>query len=146
MQNQYIYIINLFEKWEIPIKNMIGFASDNASVMVGNKGGVRKLLQKDIPNLYVIGCISHSLHLCSSAAARKLPANIENLARNIYLFFAHSTKRQLEFKELQELFSTKTHKIVKTSTTRCLALEQVVNRIIEQWKVLEHYLTNKNQL
>ena len=50
-------IIKLFHKYVIPIQNMIGFASDNASVMMGEKGGVRAYFEKPNNNLYVLGCM-----------------------------------------------------------------------------------------
>lgn len=128
-------------QYKIPISNLIGFASDNASVMTGSTGGVRTLLKKDNINLFVMGCTCHSLHLCSSAAAKCLPPHLEQLTKNIYAYFAHSTERILELKEIQELCKTKVHKILKTSSTRWLALEDVVNRILEQWQPLQMYFS-----
>lgn len=118
---------------------MIGFPSDNASVMMGQKGGVQAYFRNKNQHLYVMGCICHSLHLCSSAAAKTLPSILEILTRNIYTYFSHGSKRLLEFQELQELFSVKVHKILKTSSTRWLALGNVVDRILEQWVALKHY-------
>ena len=45
-QSMHKKIIEFLEKHQIPIKNIIGFASDNASVMMGKKGGVRAFLKK----------------------------------------------------------------------------------------------------
>lgn len=131
--------MDLFKSFNIPIENLIAFASDNASVMVGKKGGVQALLKKDVPNLFVLGCVCHSMHLCSSAASKHIPRYVEKLARNINSYFCHSAKRVSEFKELQELFNVKTHKLLKTSSTRWLSLEQVIKRILEQWEPLTHY-------
>lgn len=121
----------------IPMANLIGFASDNASVMMGRKGGVRSHFETENAHLYVMGCNCHSLHLCSSAACKVLPSNLEQLTRNIGSYFAHSSKRLLDFEKLQELFNTKPHKLLKTSSTRWLALGNVVDRISEQWKPLK---------
>lgn len=103
-------IISFFMQYKIPISNLIGFASDNASVMTGSTGGVRTLFKKDNINLFVMGCTCHSLHLCSSAAAKCLPPHLEQLTKNIYAYFAHSTERILELKEIQELCKTKVPK------------------------------------
>lgn len=132
-------IVNLLAKYNLPIKNLIGFAADNASVMMGVQSGVKARLLKENANLYSIGCISHSLHLCASSASKALPIAVEKLVRNVYNFFSNSCLRQIEFKELQLLFQTKVHKILKTSSTRWLALEDCVNRILEQWTPLYHY-------
>ena len=58
---------------------------------------------------------------------------------NIYLYFSHSAKRQTEYKEFQAYFNINFHKILKTSSTRWLSLQSVVDRIIEQWVALKHY-------
>lgn len=96
--------------------------------MIGNKGGVNAYLKTKNPNLYIMGCLCHSLHLCSAAASTKLPPHLKILLRNIYSYFSHSTKRLLEFKELQEIFNVKVNKLLRTSTTRWLSLEQVINK------------------
>lgn len=137
--NIYKTIVTFFQNIQVPHKNIVGFASDNASVMMGKKSGVKTLLQKDQPHLYVMGCICHSLHLCSSAASKKLPSHLEALTRNIYSFFAHSPKRKLELEEFQKYFSVEVHKILKMSSTRWLSLENVISRILEQWVPLQHF-------
>ena len=101
----------------IPIQNMIGLSSDKASVMMDEKGGVRAYFEKTNKNLYVMGCICHSLHLCSSAAWKTLPHNLEILVKNVYTYFSHSLKRLIEFQDIQELFGVKVHKILRTSST-----------------------------
>ncbi|XP_017483293.1 PREDICTED: uncharacterized protein LOC108372153 isoform X2 [Rhagoletis zephyria] len=137
-------IRKLFKSINVPLKNCLGFASDNASVMVGKRKGIAALLREDNPNLFSIGCTCHSIHLCASAAGKVLPAGLEILTRNIYLYFAHSAKRQVEFKEFQEYFSVSRHKILKKSITRWLSMEQVVSRILEQWTPLQHYFLQEN--
>ena len=42
---------------------MLGFAADNASVMMGSMGGLKAKLLEKVPHLFVIGCICHSLNL-----------------------------------------------------------------------------------
>jgi hypothetical protein len=46
-------ILNLFQKYNISVSNIIGFASDNASVMMGNLNGVKARFQNIIPNIFV---------------------------------------------------------------------------------------------
>lgn len=138
-QSIYAALQDFFSKFGIPMQNCVGFSADNASNMMGQQGGVRALLLKDNPYLYTFGCICHSMHLCSSAAARKIPNSIENLAKNIYSFFSHSAKRQFEFTEFQKYFDVEVHKILKTASTRWLSLQDVVDRILEQWDALKYY-------
>lgn len=63
---------------------MVGFAADGASTMFGSKHSVKVLFENDIPNLYAMKCICHSLALVASYATQKIPDSIEKLVRDIY--------------------------------------------------------------
>lgn len=121
---------------------VIGFAADNCAVMMGDSNGVQARFKRKIPNLFVLGCVCHSMHLCSSAACLKLPSAMEDLARDIYSYFKNSSKRLNEFAELQTFLHLKSHKILKVSQTRWLSIEAVVNRILEQWTAIELFFTH----
>ncbi|XP_068203116.1 zinc finger MYM-type protein 6-like [Palaemon carinicauda] len=92
-QGIYTSIVNFFDVHSIPVENLIGFASDNASVMMGERGGLKALLQKRVPALFVQGCMCHSVALCASSACSELPNNVEELARNIYSYIMNSPKQ-----------------------------------------------------
>lgn len=113
----------LLDKYEIPYKNIIGFAADNASTMMGHLNGVQSKLAALSPGIYVQGCASHSLHLCASAAANKLPNNVEQFTRDIYSYFSHSSKRLEELEECQIFTKEKPTKILYPSQTRWLSLK-----------------------
>lgn len=113
---------------EIPLKNIIGLATDGTNVMAGEIGGLKTLLNNET-DLFYIKCTWHFLHLCS----------LSYYCRNIYSFFSHSPKRINELKEFQEYCSVKPHKILGINHTRWLSLEGVILRIIEQWDSLKLY-------
>lgn len=55
-----------FERAGVPYKrNLVGFAADGASVMMGSRHSVMALLKKEIPSLFVLKCTCHSFHLCA---------------------------------------------------------------------------------
>ncbi|XP_036347132.1 uncharacterized protein LOC118756478, partial [Rhagoletis pomonella] len=112
----YASIKFFFDKHEIPMANLIGLATDGASVMAGEINGLQAIFKRTT-DLFYMKCSCHSLHLCSSYACKKLPLEIEKLCRNIYTFFSHSPKRISEFKEFQEYCSVKPHKILGVSLT-----------------------------
>lgn len=132
-------LVKLLKDLRVPLENLVGFASDNASVMMGCNKGVQALLKKTNEHLFVMGCMCHSFHLCSAAAAKHIPVRVERLARNVYNYFCHSSKRLGELEELQKVYNLKTTKILKTSTTRWLSLQAVVTRILEKWVALQSY-------
>ncbi|XP_050300186.1 LOW QUALITY PROTEIN: uncharacterized protein LOC126738788 [Anthonomus grandis grandis] len=129
-------IKNILVENGIPFDNVIGFASDNASTMMGVVKGVQARFKEILSHIYVQGCTCHSLHLCSSAAAKKLPNNVEQFTRDIYAYFAHSSKRISELKECQIFANEKPHKMLHPSQTRWLSLKNVVDRILEHWNSL----------
>ncbi|CAH1993712.1 unnamed protein product [Acanthoscelides obtectus] len=99
-------LYSLFKKCvisnQVKITNIVGYCSDNASVMMGNNESFKTYLLKDNPNIIVNGCICHSAHLVAVTAAEKIPSNVEALLQNLYSYFSRSPKRQCVLEELQE--------------------------------------------
>lgn len=140
----YNTIISFFNKHNIPYKkNLVGFAADGANTMMGRKKSLKTLLSKDIPNLFVIKCICHSLALCASYACEKLPNTLEKIIRNIYSYFQHSYKRQSEFKEFQTFLNIKPHKLLHPAQTRWLSLNAAILRVLEQYEALRLYFRSE---
>lgn len=129
-------IIHCLNSYGIPL---LGFAADGASNMMGAYNSVTSRLKQDMPGISILKCVSHSIHLCSSEAAKTLPRACENLVRNVYNFFAHSAKRKYEFKEYQVFREAKPHKLLHPCVTRWLSLHNALARIIEQWQSLKLY-------
>ncbi|KAJ8941791.1 hypothetical protein NQ314_010279 [Rhamnusium bicolor] len=113
------YLIGL----DIPLDNLLGLAADNAAVMMGQLTGVQARFKDRLPNLFVLGCVCHSFHLCSSAATKKLPRSLENFVRNIYNYFSNSSQRLSKLKECQTFMSLKPNKLLHPSRTRWLSLQ-----------------------
>lgn len=130
-------IVSFFNDNDIPYKNnMIGFASDGASVMMGCNNSVMTLLKRDIPSLFVMKCVCHSLALCVSHATEQLPPDLEVTIRETYSYLKYSAKRLKNFEVLQEMFNVPKHQMLKLFKIRWLSLEECVDRVIEQYPVL----------
>ena len=134
-------LVSYFENANLPLINIIGYASDTTNVMqyvwwasfrcFSNKG--------KIPNLYTMKCLCHSTHLCASHPCEKLSRAIEDLIQDIYSHIPHSAKRLAEYRRFQEFTLTEPHKLLRASQSRWLSLEQCVQRVLEQWQTLEAY-------
>lgn len=74
------------EAHDIPLKNLIGFAADNASVMMGKTNGVQALLKKYMPHIFVLGCVCHSFVFCAEGACRRCRMTLNN-SHGIFLDF-----------------------------------------------------------
>lgn len=124
-------------------KNMIGFASDGASTMMGIHNSLSTKLKADIPDLFLMKCVCHTFSLCANYACSKILDAVEQLCRELHTYLQYSFKRQTEFCEFQEFVKVKPHKILQLSQTRWLSLLSVVKRIIEQYDALKLYFTQE---
>lgn len=100
----------------------LGFAADNATVMMGHLTGLKARFKEILPNIVIIGCTCHSLHLCASYAAKKLPTAIEQFIRDIYSYLSNSAKRLKELEECQIFANEKPTKLLYPGQTRWLSL------------------------
>lgn len=136
---------------QLNLQNLCGIGTDNASVMVGINNGVFKKLKEEIPALIHVPCVCHSLQLAvSAAAADALPRNIEYIIRETYNWFAHSSLRQAEYKNMYKAINDGHDplKIVRSCDTRWMSIESAVARILHQWtelKTLFGIAKNKNK-
>ena len=119
----------VFSELHIPMDNIIGYSSDTTNVM----------LTTQYPDVATVKCSCHLIHLVASYAALKLPKGLEDLCRDIFNHFHHSSKRQDVYLQFQKFFSLEPHHILSPGQTRWLSLEACVNRILEQFQALQHY-------
>ncbi|XP_042237675.1 protein ZBED8-like isoform X2 [Homarus americanus] len=142
-KNLYNLIMKTLETHRIPHGNLIGFAADGASNIMGEHNSISSRLCITIPGITILKCICHSIHLCTSEAAKTLPRRCEDMIRLIYTYFSHSAKRQHEFKEFQSFCTVKPHKVLHVNQTRWLSFHQAVERVLEQWQPLKMFFTLK---
>ena len=135
------------ESHDIPWKNVIGYASDTASVMVGVRNSVLSRIKQKQPSIFSLGCMCHLAALCAVAGLKKLPVSVDDLLIDIAYHFKYSAKRwteyeqiQIEFREIQPL------KILKHCTTRWLSLERCIKRVIDQWPALLAYFDREAEV
>lgn len=135
----YLATKQVFLELHIPMENIIGYSSDATNVMFGEHNSVTQLLKAEYPNIFIVKCSCHLIHLVSSYAALKLPKSLEDLCRDIYNHFHRSSKRQDVYQQFQSFFNAEPRKILSPGQTRWLSLEECVNRILEQYQALQHY-------
>lgn len=139
-QGIYTILSTFFNENKIEYKqNLIGFAADGAATMTGRLSSVSVLLGNDVPHLFVMKCVCHSLARCLFYAMGKLPAMIEKVIKNTYLYIRYSCKRLEHLKQIQCLLNLKMHKILKVCDTRWLSHKEAVQRILEQYIALKEF-------
>jgi len=136
-------VIQTFQKRNINIENIVGFGSDGCVTMMGKHNSVASRFIILCPNIFIMKCICHSLHLCASEACKQLPRKTEDLARDIHNFMKSSSKSQAQIAQFQKFLDLDVHKILHPSQTRWLSLIAVVERIVEQWDALRLFFDDK---
>lgn len=79
------------KNFNLDIKNIVGFCSDNANVMLGKNNSFASHLLSMNKNIFILDCICHSTHLMASAAAEQLPTNVEGLMHSLYTYFSKTS-------------------------------------------------------
>ena len=132
---------NALQTRAIPWTNVIGFASDSASVMVGKRNSVLSRVIQKQSDVFSLGCVCHLAALCAAAALKKLPVSIDNLLIDVYY---HFSKRCEEFKIiLKDFDGIAPARVLKHCSTRWLSLDRAVNRLLQLWPALYSYFNRE---
>ncbi|KAF6217385.1 hypothetical protein GE061_001740 [Apolygus lucorum] len=105
--------------------------------MVGAHNSLSSLLLTEVPDLVLVRCVCHSLHLCAERACKELPRQLEFLIRECHNYFSLRPKRLQDYQKFCEVYRAKVpRKIPKLAGTRWLAREAAVEVVLEQWDEL----------
>lgn len=140
----YDSLVNYLKEINLPVKNLIGIGTDGASNLCGKIHSLFTLLKERVPlpQLQIVRCIYHSLHLCSSKASEVLPSSLEFLMRETRNWFANNSLRRAHYADLFNLINDNNKtllNLIHLSVTRWLAWEGAVKRISYQWLELKKH-------
>lgn len=109
-QNLFDALTQALANANLDIKHCIGFGADTTNVMFGNEGGVIAKIREINPHCVFVKCVCHSIALAVSHASKiTLPRSLNQIVKEVYTYFAHSSKRQREFQEFQNFFNSDKH-------------------------------------
>ena len=90
-------------------KNLIGFASDGAAVMLGKHNGLAKIMNDWAEEtIYTVHCMAHRLHLAMRKAVKSVPyyRQFEDLVNEVHNFYnRHGHKRKAHLRELAQVLN-----------------------------------------
>ena len=136
------------EQSGLDLVNCIGYASDGASVMVGEHDSVWSRIKAASPNCVLIKCICHSFSLCIKHAFEKMPANLGFMLSEIPKRFSKSIVRHDAYKQLFTTFegcdvesSSIPLPFQKCNQTRWLVHGKVIYNILVNWEILKTYFS-----
>ena len=109
----------------------MSFASDGASVMMGENNGVAARIAKNNPYLFITHCIAHRLSLASENAYRQVDfcKKAEQIMKRCYKFFSKSSKRIDTLHGYQEFLNKPEIKICKIFDIRWLSSFEAVKNL-----------------
>ena len=135
----YQHVQDFFKAINIDLGNCIAMGTNGAANLCGRHHSLYALMKKDFPNLTLVKCLCHSLHLACSHASEELPSTVEYLLRETFCWFSRSSLRQQSYMDMYKLISNGQQPLhlIPLSATRWLARSRCVKRILDQWESLK---------
>ena len=133
-ENIYQGILHVIDEsgLKLPLKKLVGFTCDGASVMISSHQGVLGKLRRGItPKLFSTHCSPHRLVLASKTAQKDIPDFVEENVSDVLVYFRDSSTRRDQFQSLLELTDPEHDyiAIVQYHKIRWLSLSDCVNRV-----------------
>lgn len=104
-QKIFYQLSKLLKQYNLSFQNLIGYASDGASVVSGQHNSVWSRVHEQAPNAFQFKCVCHSLDKVVSSSFDVLPSRIAVLIKKIPSWFSKSFKRKREYSQLYAEFS-----------------------------------------
>ena len=107
------------------LHHLCGLGSDGASVMLGRRGGVSRLLKDKIP------CIAHRLALACGQAANEIPylKKFKDILDQIYRFYKYSPVRTAGLREIQDVLNDPRLNLTQAKDVRWLSHDRAVSHL-----------------
>lgn len=135
----------LLDKNGIAVKDCIGYSSDGASNMTGEKNSLWSRIKQESPNCIKMGCMCHSLALCIQKGFDKLPSSLAFMLLEIPKWFRKSSLRRESYKMLFETMNIGEERagtplpFLNLSATRWLVRGKVIYNTLVNWMELKTY-------
>ena len=124
-------------------KKTVGFGADDASVMIGQRGGVSALIKRDVKHLVTIHCVAHRLELALKVTVKATAylGTVEKLLLNLYKFYHNSPLNWTNLKESGVAAGVKILKPCNVKATRWIGHhERALNAVSQDWPCLVTHL------
>uniref|UniRef100_A0A8C7YBF1 E3 SUMO-protein ligase KIAA1586-like n=1 Tax=Oryzias sinensis TaxID=183150 RepID=A0A8C7YBF1_9TELE len=121
---------------------LIGFCSDGASVMLGVKSGVGKLLKDDFPSIVLWHCLNHTLELAVDQALDKTGGtkDFQAFLDSLYSLYSQSPKNMRELSECARNLHITLKRIGRVFSVRWVASSwRAVNAVWQSYSALAQH-------
>ena len=127
-------------------KKMIGFGSDGANVMMGERQGVITLLKEEGHALWVLSvwCLTHRLELAVKDCFKDTYMDVvTEVLTLVYYFYKGAAKRHREVQEIADVMEDHFLKPEKANGTRLVQNKlQATAKLVNNWKYIVMHLQN----
>jgi hypothetical protein len=133
------------EKNELPLTNLVGFASDGASVMTGSSNGVAVQLKRINPLLLDIHCAAHRLQLAIQDATTDFDDFFIGIVKKTSNYFSKSSGRLQRLKSICQDLDHTFYTTLKTIDTRWLSLGNSLKNLMKIYQPIHELLIQDQQ-
>lgn len=124
-------VTSSFTTEEIPTANIIGFASDGANNVSGINHSVASRFRDQCSGIFILKCLSHSIHLVAMKAFSELPSEIEAICAATFSYFSKSSLRKQGLIRCQVQVNGEVRRMLKPCRTRWLSFKSCIRRMVE---------------
>ena len=116
-------VCTLCREMGFDLQHLCGLGSDEASVVLGIRGGILKLLKDQVPFLVANHCVAHRLALAAGQAANEVIRYLKgfkDVLDQLYRFYKKSAVHSAGLKSIQEVLNDPCLKLTQAKDVRCL--------------------------
>ena len=124
---------------------LVGLRTDGASINIGVRGGLGAILQKDIPHLIKVHCVTHKLKLAVIDACKKVPyiTKFLDTIKDLLRFYSHSSKRLRELSLASKILDDTMRKYGTWNLVRWIASKSRTMEVVDNnWAATIHHLSS----
>jgi len=134
-------IEDTLEMLDLNIGDVVGFASDGASVMTGVENGVAACLKMKVPRLVTSHCAAHRLSLAAQDAESAFEEVRMSAVSSANKYFLKSHPCQAKLATAIEMYETKKRRLVHASFTRCLSRGRCLASAFDLFQPIKNVLS-----
>ena len=134
-------VVTYFSECNIPLKNIIACATDDAPSMIGRYNGFIAHLKKAVPGIFCIHCIIHRQHLVAKCLGGRLHDALDIVIKVVNYIKSNSLRDRL-FHELCSQNDEKFERLVMHTEVRWLSKGNCLRCFITLWDSIASFLDN----
>lgn len=139
-------ILNVLNKLNLNLLNMVAYGADNASVNYGRNCSVFQKLKHLQPSVIKANCNCHVVRNAAKHSMKKLSYDVETLVIKVFNQFSCSAKNVQSLKECFNFFQLEFKNVLQHISIRWGSLHYAVDHLIMNWKAIKIYFLEEGEI